>query len=816
MLSRDWGNPDWSSASVRFIIVRLSPFKDVERSTPHQFLFREIRAAIPDAYIDFAFFESRGPGSSRASAGMASARSGSDFDVVMISNSYTLELVNLVPWLKATGLAPTSSSRISAMDGGGPIIVLGGSNAMASSSVYDEERGESIVDAVFFGEGEGTIGTLAVGLADASRTAGESRMAALARLAESVRGFWLCRSQEAVHQAKALDTGYPAVAPPRLDGCEAGTVRLELTKGCPSFCSFCFESWERKPYREHPLDEILAEAKFLKTATGADSVELASYNFNAHSRVVDIIKGLHGVFANVGFQSQRIDILARAPGLLRFEMAAGKRSFTVGVEGVSSRMRAYYAKELSDADLRQVVKAMVERGARELKLFYIISGFETERDLDEFESFAGWLSGVCSAAGPSARVIFSAGPLIRMPFTPLAHERIVLEKPRFESIAGRLATTVEAAGFEYREPGHFDEYCLSQILALPPRPCLELLLALASEGHVYEGALSRGAWDFAKSWLDARGAIDNEYLGEKPISYRFPYSFVEPIVSRAVMFRRFLDAKVCIETAPCLGGACGACGACDDNERVSIENHVLDSANERDAVEVEALVASKRKPFSLMVRGCVPEGGSSADPSYLVAAFLRDAYRALPGLAEVVWTAKDRFLKTDEGLARFPNAFGDTIYELISSRPLDTSELEAARLEPIATESPRSIEIAAWCKPASVRDLSKLLSEFLNERGITHTLSKSGKGASFAVSAKGQKKKNVLSASISESGPDTDVSSMNSRIDHTDRPERSGWAVASIIGGPKCDLAGFATAARKRGMAFQLKVELTVEPRVSG
>src|SRR5208337_3436526 len=45
-----FGNPAWEQAACRILILRLSPFADVQRSTPHLFLFRESRTALPDAF----------------------------------------------------------------------------------------------------------------------------------------------------------------------------------------------------------------------------------------------------------------------------------------------------------------------------------------------------------------------------------------------------------------------------------------------------------------------------------------------------------------------------------------------------------------------------------------------------------------------------------------------------------------------------------------------------------------------------------------------------------------------------------------------
>jgi len=52
----DFENPLWKESDFKVLIVRLSPFLDVERSTPHSLLYKEIRASFKNAYIDFSFF----------------------------------------------------------------------------------------------------------------------------------------------------------------------------------------------------------------------------------------------------------------------------------------------------------------------------------------------------------------------------------------------------------------------------------------------------------------------------------------------------------------------------------------------------------------------------------------------------------------------------------------------------------------------------------------------------------------------------------------------------------------------------------------
>ncbi len=161
-----FGNPDFQTASYRVLIVRLSPFRDVDRSISHLFLFQEIRRALPSAFVDMAFFPSAGE---RALferedipylIGIQSLRPATEFDLVLISNAYTLELINLPYLLIRSGIPLFSSQRrLQKAKVEWPIIILGGSNAMATQPIIRED-GDSLVDGIFFGEGEGLAGDL--------------------------------------------------------------------------------------------------------------------------------------------------------------------------------------------------------------------------------------------------------------------------------------------------------------------------------------------------------------------------------------------------------------------------------------------------------------------------------------------------------------------------------------------------------------------------------------------------------------------------------------------------------------------------------
>ncbi len=825
----DFSNPSWQEARLRVLIARLSPFRDVERSSPHLFLARELRDELPDAFLDFSFLpQARDRGLLKELGvplmhGVASARGARDFDLVLISNAYTLELINLLPLFAESGLALTRNGRAVAAAAEGrpyPLIVLGGSNAFASGALHEDPQrggGDSFVDAVYFGEAEGLAGRLARALVPAALRSGAERERALSAVAADFSALWPTHERAADTGARPVIQGrgapglasdteassYPKSPPPVLSGSEASTVRLEITQGCPGFCSFCFEGWERKPYRERTLAAVVAEAKRLKAATGADSLEVGSYNFNTHTEVVSLLSALNRIFYRVNFMSQRADILAGTPGLVDAEFAADKRSYTIGVEGVSQRSRDYFNKELSRAELMATVSALVARKAREIKFFYILSGFEDDDDLDEFSRELDAIAGILSAHGSKPAMLFSAGELVRMPFTPLAYERLMLEREPYERIAGRMASELKARGFEFRQPEGFDDYCLSQCLALAPQGSFELLKNLAERGHSYDLKLSKGAWDFAKLFLSGKGALNPGFLGVKPADYPFPYGFVRAAVSTEFRYKRFLDASASRERASCLGdegrpGSCLACGACNDaDERAFLTGHSIAGATHSAIHELVKTMAGKKNPFVSFIMADLPAGLAYAGPAFAASRLAQSLYAIIPGLADTLWQLEDCCLKSKDGLARLPGAWGRSCYRLLTKEPLNPALLAAAGCTPVQTEPSMALSVSAALPQAQSLEVSislpalgvaaarRLVSDFLNQNQMPHTLSKRDDAALFAIADKGKKRKNLLRATLREEGE---------------------GSCLELSLGSRFDLAPLMASLAKRGVAAELRV----------
>jgi radical SAM superfamily enzyme YgiQ (UPF0313 family) len=731
-----YGNPSFQDAPYRVLIVRLSPFHDVDRSLPHLYLYQEARRALPHSYIDMAFFPARIERNLFIEAsvplllGTQSHHTAADFDLVLLTNAYTLELINLPYLLLHSGIPLFSSQRGAEW----PLFVLGGSNASASQAII-RANGDCLMDGIFFGEGEGQVGRLISILAEyrsraspppPPRTGGEEKGRApteprtrgtgahsslshvvctgegweggrligtvpidsgkrqvLARAAKQVEGLWVAGSLAPTTkatcdapQAQHLPGNYPAdEVCPLLNSPEAHTAHLQITYGCPAFCSFCFEAYDRKPYREIPLPVLLDAARRIKRAQGSEEINLYSFNFNTHADILALLPALHQLYDRVSATSQRVDILQHTPALLEAELAADKRSYTLGIEGISERQRAFLHKSLLTDDIVGLLRHLLGSKVREVKLFYILTGHEDEEDIAEFRQFLRDLKAMRRVRGArvrrGVRMVFSFGLLIRMPFTPLRYDRLLLDEEHWRPTIGQVKSACETNGFEFRLAFDWPAYCVTQVLALGGYWLIEAILGLARDGYCFDTELPPGYWDALQARMVRKGHWNEAFLGEKGPDTPFALDFVRSNVPPQFLYRQYQEAREGRDGGYCLGsqdkeGRCLACGACASAERRSAITGQRAPTSDAGAhvASLREVMAHKRQLKPVYVRVRLDRRLAGALPAYLNAYAFRELLARHPELAENLLSARESLFTRSPNDRRFPPLTGETVFAL--------------------------------------------------------------------------------------------------------------------------------------------------------
>lgn len=634
---------EFDARALRVLFARLSTYFDTGYSFTHQLLY-QLAARLEGVFPDLGYLPPRADLDVFVRDGVpwllgTQTKCGAaDFDVLGLSNSIVQELVNLPTLLARSGIPRSKVERLERADV--PLVLLGGANAQYSTAVW---TADPLVDAVFVGEDDRAI-TRLLELARDAKRAGASKRDVLASW-EAVDG--LIQPERPRRTKKAFiwsldQAAHLEEAPIYHLADAAGSAHLQISEGCPCFCSFCAESWDRKPYRERKAAVLRERALALKAAMGLEEIELYSFNFNMHSGFYEVLWDLVPWFRRIGLKSQRFDLLANDREMVHFQHAVEKASLTCGLEGISPRMRAYLHKNLETDDLHASLEAIFSSKARALKVFLIATGLEEAQDFDAFSDLLGHMAEVRRALGAGTRVIFSMTPLVRFPWTPLEYE----DAPpvaRYADVIARASKRVKNHGFEFRESAELDEYWVSQVLvrATDPRVLEALEAAIQATGFVYYREVTPRFREELEAALVARG-LDLAQLfrghtfeeGEAK-----PWAKVSTGVKREFLWEEVLRARRYHEIDYCLGRAwtrakCFKCGGCPSKEHV--RDIVL--AKQERAYSLpkfqERVRAARAAEREVLLRVEVGEGARGLPRRLFGVALAKALFRAEPRLIE--------------------------------------------------------------------------------------------------------------------------------------------------------------------------------------
>jgi radical SAM superfamily enzyme YgiQ (UPF0313 family) len=732
----------WESRPLRVLVARLSTYLDTSESFTHPLLYQAL-ADLPKVYPDLAYLPPPKDGEIMSADGVPwllgtqTKRGPKDFDVIALSNAIVQELVNLPALMERSGLALPAKERLLREDL--PLILIGGANSLHTSLL---DHDDSPVDGIFTGEQITDIQEIMLICADAKQ-AGVSKAALLDKLLE-VPGFARPGQDKRAkkNNKETLDLRRVHASRPVIYKLEAlGQEPVAISRGCPAFCSFCAESFDTKPYRENPVDAVVNNALKLKRDMGLEGIDLFSFNFNFYQDLYPLLEALAKHFSAIGLKSQRFDMIARDPTILDYLRAVGKGSLTFGMEGVSQRIRRYLQKGLDEPDLWKALTAVLKRPLRELKVFLIITGVEEEEDMKEFEDFVRRLPDIMRAATGRPRVIFSATPLVRFPWTPLEFAP-AYPPETYTKVARRIGHIARQAGFEYRGAADEAENYVSQVLVRADRPAFwdALKEAARETGFRYYREMSNEFMDALRAKLADRGIGDDQSLGgfDLEASRKKPWSRWETGVRREWLHVQYKRARRFVDPGYCLGtveeeASCLACTACETPEEMEFLTDIR-RKHEADAEGFDGrrkLFRQSAEPIALGVRWKEKVLGLPRKyPALVLASCLMRADKALtplfwrfreawaPGSKDICNVAGDDGVLLDwlpEGLAlvraRLADAdfladvnaafaeWGELLGEISPSlRPADEGREWKYRLV-----SPLRPDIDAFCKPRGLK-----------------------------------------------------------------------------------------------------------------
>lgn len=653
----------WDGAGLRVLIVRLSGYHDVATGITHGYLYQMARE-IEGVYADLAFLPPQNDellmrrDGIPLLTGTTSKRPAAAFDVIAVSNSVVQELLNLPALLAYSGI-PLSRQARDAL--GSPLVLLGGSNSAATAILHgptgESPCGEGLVDGVVVGDGDEAF-PLLLRLLAGQRTV--SRAARLDILRAGVPGFYEPAKYRCIYsdagRLERIEAEGGAPLPVRANRTDvrrltrahgsspiwydedaAGASHVVVTAGCPAFCSFCKESWEQKPYRERAVEDVVRDALELKRTLGLKEIALYTFNANTYTGLMPLLDRLDQLFERVAIKSQRFDAIAKAPALLERQLAAGKRSYTCAMEGISNRLRTFLQKGLSEAQLLAGFDELFRRNVRQMKVFVIVTGFETKPDLEEFSALLSKLRKKLEGLKGRPVITFSFAALFRPPHTPLQYAFPRPAPAEIERLEREIAGLVKKAGFETRISAGASDAVVSEFLAYGDRRCTRILVdASIGRGFRYRGEVKPECAAFWTAEIRNAG-LENRLFPRGTAGEVLPWGDVETGVSNAFLFANWKMLAEGREMSSCISppwgsGVCGGCGACRGEE----ERKRTTGLGPQDIgrTQVGAALPQPGKPVRYRLEFEIPRRWADTGNAFIAAALGRFLMGGVPALVE--------------------------------------------------------------------------------------------------------------------------------------------------------------------------------------
>jgi radical SAM superfamily enzyme YgiQ (UPF0313 family) len=324
----------------------------------------------PDWAVERFFADGAGPPLS-----VESDRPLGDFGCVAFSVSFEEDYLNLLRMLDRAGI-PLRRGERGPWD---PLIVMGGSCAAINPLPMAE-----FVDVFPLGAGENVLPDLLAALEEE-----ESREAVVERLAARP-GFYV----PAFHRPEADGELYgrsigsggklhklelsaeqmrapgflptTAIVTPHTEF--ADKFLIEMSRGCPEKCKYCWATFGMGKFRWHPSEFILGAMDAARAVT--DQLGFVATAVGDHPEIERIL--LEG--NRLGFRTSvsSIRIPAVTEGVLEALRASGDRSITLAPETGSDALRVKLNKPIPNALLLEKVRMIFRHGFTQLKLYFLV------------------------------------------------------------------------------------------------------------------------------------------------------------------------------------------------------------------------------------------------------------------------------------------------------------------------------------------------------------------------------------------------------------------------------------------------------------
>ncbi|MCL2841575.1 MAG: TIGR03960 family B12-binding radical SAM protein [Defluviitaleaceae bacterium] len=339
---------------------------------------------------------------------------------------------------------------------------------------------------------------------------------------------------------------------------------LEIARGCKRGCRFCQAGFIYRPVRERGVNELLAQAEMLITATGHEEISLLSLSACDHSHFEELVDKLLELTekrrVNISLPSTRLDAIAS----LAKVQAVRKSSLTVAPEAGSQRMRDGINKNLTEEEILEGCFKAFQAGFDKIKL-YFMAGLPNENmdDLLAVPDLCDKIVSVYYQLSYEERkrpvsVSVSTSCFVPKPFTPF--QWAAQDDPdEFIKKQQEVKSRINKKRITYR----YHDAKTAQIegvLARGDRRLGTVIETAYKLGAIYDGWSEHFKYE---TWLEAFKAakLDPAFYAnrERTADECLPWDFIEMGVTKAFLRREWEKSQIGALTPDC-GQKCSDCG----------------------------------------------------------------------------------------------------------------------------------------------------------------------------------------------------------------------------------------------------------------
>jgi len=292
---------------------------------------------------------------------------------------------------------------------------------------------------------------------------------------------------------------------------------VEAMRGCPWKCRFCLVGHIYNPTRKKDLETITAEIERAKEITPKIGLIGPSLTDYAHIKDVLCIDGVDFSITSLRASEKSAELV---------ELLKGHKSVSIAPEAGTERMRRVVNKKITENDILDTSKLILNAGIENLRLYFII-GLPTETDED--------VSGIVEIVKKVRRIsnkgniILSISTFVPKPFTPFQWhpmERLDSVKEKLKFIKKELRDEKGIKVFH-----DVPKYAHMQgLFSMGDRRVFRVLKAMVKTD------------DYKAACSEAGVNIDFYIFRKKDFNEILPWDFIDTDISEEKLWNEYLEA----------------------------------------------------------------------------------------------------------------------------------------------------------------------------------------------------------------------------------------------------------------------------------